>query len=155
LSKKILDEKGDWIVGYEQNILAKANKVMQFPLRPGVPADANLIAQLVEGVIIARSRRSFYFQATLFADPAWDILLVLTLSEARHHRLTVSKLCDRVEAPATTALRWITTLTDAGLLVRRNDPTDKRRKYIELSSDAYAKMVEYCSSFNAATLLAA
>lgn len=142
-------------MGYEQNMLAQPNKVMQFRLQPGIPADANLIAQLVEGLIAARNRRGSFFQASLFADPAWDILLVLTRSEARHHRLTVSQLCDRVEVPATTALRWITTLTDAGLVIRRDDTTDKRRKYIELSPDAYAKMVEYCSSFNAATLLAA
>jgi DNA-binding MarR family transcriptional regulator len=79
-------------------------------------------------------------------------LLVLALAETRYHRLTVSKLCARVDAPATTALRWIKLMTEAGLLVRSDDATDKRRKYIRLSADAYARMAEYCSSSNVAAL---
>lgn len=130
----------------EQNIEAQANTVMKFPWQPGVASDAGAIVRLVERLIAARSSRGSFFPGSLFADPAWEILLVLTQSEARHHRLTVSKVCDRIEAPATTALRWINTLTAAGLLVRRDDVTDKRRKYISLSARAYAKMVEYCSS---------
>lgn len=143
-------------MGYERNIAATStNKVMPFPLRPGVATDAGDIAKLVERLIAMRHGRGSFFPASLFADPAWEILLVLALAEARHHRLTVSKLCDRVEVPATTALRWINNLTETGLLIRRDDATDGRRKYIELSTDAYAKMVEYCSSLDVASQLAA
>ncbi len=38
--------------------------------------------------------------------------------------------------PATTALRWIRTLTDLGVFVRVADPTDGRRVFIELSETA-------------------
>lgn len=109
----------------------------------------------VAKLITERRRRHAYFAAGLFSDPAWDILLALALSESRHHRLTTTKLCKRLDVPMTTALRWISALTCEGLLVRRDDPNDKRRKFIELSSDAHAAMVAYCSTVETARSRAA
>jgi hypothetical protein len=141
------------IVGYELNIVA--DSVMQLPLARGSATHEDAIAPIIEHLIDVRCRRRSFFPPSLFADPAWEILLAVTLAEARHYRLTVSKLCDLVDVPATTALRWITTLTEAGLLLRYDDTTDKRRKFIEPSAAAYARMVEYCSSFKAEIRLAA
>lgn len=156
LHKNSLAVQRRFIVINQQNIAEdSANKVMQFPSMPGAPADPSDIARIVERLIDARRSRRSYFPASLFADPAWEILLILALAEARHHRLTVSNVCNNIEAPATTALRWIKTLTETGLIVRRDDANDMRRKYLELSDTAYAKMVEYCSSFNAPVQLAA
>lgn len=93
-----------------------------------------------------RRHRYVLFGQHLFADPAWDILLVLTIAGCRQRRMTVSKLCDEVDAPMTTALRWIANMTDEGLLVRLEDRTDKRRKFLELSPDAMRKMAQYCST---------
>ena len=45
--------------------------------------------------------------------------------------------------PATTALRWIKSMTDAGLFVRRADPHDGRRVFVELSPGASAAMRGY------------
>lgn len=143
------------VIHQQSNSAASTSKVMQFSVKPIAVADSAAIARLVDRVIDARRQRGSFFPASLFADPAWDILLVLTLAEARYHRMTVSNVCDSVDTPATTALRWINTLTRAGLLVRREDMTDKRRKYLELSASAYAQMVEYCSSLNGPIQLAA
>jgi DNA-binding MarR family transcriptional regulator len=41
------------------------------------------------------------------------------------------------------ALRWISTLTEGGLLVRVADPNDRRRIFIELSEDAADAVVAY------------
>ena len=49
------------------------------------------------------------------------------------HRVPVSSLCLAAAVPATTALRWIKTMTDRGLLTRRDDPHDGRRVFIEMS----------------------
>lgn len=102
------------------------------------------VEHIVKKLISERRERSSYLPSRLFADPAWDILLAVTLAEARHHRLSVSSLCGRVDVPATTALRWIKTLVDEGLLVRRDDVNDKRRAYVELSSAGYGTMVAHC-----------
>jgi DNA-binding MarR family transcriptional regulator len=45
----------------------------------------------------------------------------------------VSSLCEASAVPATTALRWIKTMTESGLLTRRADPLDGRRVFIEMS----------------------
>lgn len=96
-------------------------------------------------MIADRRRRYDHFDKRLFADPAWDILLAMTVAECRQQRVTISQLCGRIDAPMTTALRWITSMTDAGLLVRRDDLTDKRRKFIELSPQALSEMIRYCA----------
>ena len=50
--------------------------------------------------------------------------------------------------PTTTALRWIRSLTDAGLFERRLDPADARLTYIRLSSDASAAMLAWLRAFS-------
>ena len=97
----------------------------------------------VRQVIRARRLRGRFFDEELFADPAWDMLLDLLQSEIAQHRVPVSSLCIAAAVPATTALRWIKTMTDAGLFKRRADPHDGRRVFIELSAEASEGMRHY------------
>lgn len=94
---------------------------------PQVPAET------VRAVIRARRQRADYLPSDLFADPAWDMLLDLLQAELVQHRVPVSSLCLAAAVPATTALRWIKTMTDRGLLTRRADPHDGRRVFIEMA----------------------
>ena len=105
--------------------------------------DRAVVEARVSCIIRERRERSAFFPNRLFADPAWEILLALTLAQSRQHRLDITKLCQRVDVPPTTALRWINALVDEGLLVRLADVNDLRRKYVELSPEAWAKMGEY------------
>jgi hypothetical protein len=100
-------------------------------------------AGTVRAIIRARRLRDQYFGTELFADPAWDMLLDLFAARLEEQRVAVSSLCIAAAVPATTALRWIKTLTDLGLLVRAADPQDGRRVYVELSSKAAAGMEAY------------
>ena len=97
----------------------------------------------VREVIRARRIRARFFDDELFADPAWDMLLDLLAAEIAQHRVPVSSLCIAAAVPATTALRWIKTMTDNGLFTRRADPHDGRRVFIELAPDASAGMRRY------------
>ena len=97
----------------------------------------------IRQVIRARRLRARYFDEELFADPAWDMLLDLLQAEVAQHRVPVSSLCIAAAVPATTALRWIKTMTDAGLFRRRADPHDGRRVFIELSRQASEGMRRY------------
>lgn len=112
-------------------------------------SESQVVERVTKKLISERRKRYSYFSADLFADPAWDILLVVTLAEARQQRLTVSRICERVDAPTTTTLRWLNKLTDEGLLVRREDVLDRRRKYIELSPVASSLMTDYCATSEA------
>jgi DNA-binding MarR family transcriptional regulator len=99
--------------------------------------------ETVRSVIRARRIRSRYFDEELFADPAWDMLLDLLQAEIAQHRVPVSSLCIAAAVPATTALRWIKTMTDNGLFNRRADPHDGRRVFIELAPAASLAMRRY------------
>ncbi|MEA3017980.1 MAG: hypothetical protein QOI38_2702 [Sphingomonadales bacterium] len=100
-------------------------------------------AGLVRSIIRARRLRDSYLKGGLFADPAWDMLLDLMAARLERNRVAVSSLCIAAAVPPTTALRWIKTLTDRGLLVRCADPADGRRVYIELSDEAARALAAY------------
>ena len=102
-----------------------------------------LSVDIVRSVIRARRLRARYFHEELFADPAWDMLLDLLQAELAQHRVPVSSLCIAAAVPATTALRWIKSMTDSGLFVRRADPHDGRRVFVELSPDASIALRAY------------
>lgn len=93
----------------------------------------------VAAVMRARRVRATFFEQELFADPAWDMMLELFHAELTHRRVPVSNLCSAAAVPATTALRWLKMLVDKGIVIRRDDPLDGRRVYVELqpqTSDA-------------------
>jgi hypothetical protein len=92
--------------------------------------------RLVRRIIRQRQLRARFFDGDLFADPAWDMLLDLTAARAEHTRVSVTSLCIASGVPPTTALRWITQMTESGLLARVEDETDRRRAFITLSDKA-------------------
>ncbi len=99
--------------------------------------------RLVRRIIAQRQMRCRYFDSELFADPAWDMLLDLTAARAEHRRVSVTSLCIASGVPPTTALRWIGLLADAGLILRNEDASDKRRAFIELTEKGADAMARY------------
>ena len=97
----------------------------------------------VRAVIRARRLRARYFREELFADPAWDMLLDLLQAEIAQLRVPVSSLCIAAAVPATTALRWLKTMVSQGIFVRRADPHDGRRVFVELAPEASHAMRRY------------
>lgn len=106
--------------------------------RPPLP-DPRLVRQIIR----QRQARARFFDGELFADPAWDILLDLTAARAEHTRVSVTSLCIASGVPPTTALRWIAQMTEAGLLERVEDESDKRRAFIALTDKAADAMARY------------
>lgn len=111
--------------------------------RAVAPSPAALRPQAIRALIRVRRLRGNYFPSHLFADPAWDMLLDLTAARLEGERVAVSSLCIAANVPPTTALRWIRTMTEQGLFVRRHDPEDGRRIFIELAEPAAAAMTSY------------
>jgi DNA-binding MarR family transcriptional regulator len=104
---------------------------------------------MLRTLIRARRLRSRYFAEELFADPAWDMLLDLTQAEIAQVRVPVSSLCIAAAVPATTALRWIKTLTENGMLLRRADPHDGRRVFVEMAPATSTAMRRYFAEVSA------
>lgn len=113
-----------------------------FPAAPGT-SGPDIDAKALRDIIKRRRLRERYFDAELFADPAWDILLDLKAADLEGQSVSVSSLCIAASVPPTTALRWITAMTESGMLVRRQDPDDARRVFIELSDESSAKLDDY------------
>jgi DNA-binding MarR family transcriptional regulator len=110
-------------------------------VRPPVESWPSVAA--VRALLRARRLRDQYFDAELFADPAWDMLLDLMLARLERRMVAVSSLCIAAAVPPTTALRWIKKLSDVGLFIRHADPRDGRRIFIDLSDDAAEGVAGY------------
>lgn len=119
---------------------------LQKPVESGVP---EVSADVIRSVIRARRLRSRYFPDDLFADPAWDMLLDLLQAEVAQLRVPVSSLCIAAAVPATTALRWLKNMVQQGLFVRRADPHDARRVFVELAPQASIAMRRYFAEVGA------
>ncbi|MBC2664756.1 MarR family transcriptional regulator [Novosphingobium flavum] len=90
-----------------------------------------------------RSRSAVFGDDGLFGEPAWDLLLDLFIAAKEGKRVPVTSACIGAAVPTTTALRWLAVLEERGLVVREADPSDARRIFVRLSTDAYARMVSY------------
>ena len=99
--------------------------------------------RVVRAMIAQRQARAKFFDAELFADPAWDMLLDLTAAHAENQRVSVTSLCIAAGVPATTALRWIKQLVETGVFERIADRSDKRRAFIALSDKSKDAMAHY------------
>lgn len=112
---------------------------------PGTAANERLQARAL--TIVARRRRrqkSFGAFADLFADPAWDALLLLFANHGRE-ATKIGRVCEASGLPKSTALRLVGTLEERGLIERRNDPQDYRAKLLSLTSagaDLIARAIE-------------
>ena len=123
--------EGEGDAGQDESRLVRAT-------RPALPDP-----RMVRRIIRQRQLRARFFDGDLFADPAWDILLDLTAARVEHTRVSVTSLCIASGVPPTTALRWISQMSDAGLLERVEDETDRRRAFITLTEKAVDGMARY------------
>jgi DNA-binding MarR family transcriptional regulator len=116
-------------------------------LPPGAgPAHAAVDPATIVTMLRARRLRDRFFGANLFADPAWDMLLDLAAARLENRQVAVSSLCIAAAVPPTTALRWIRTMSEAGLFERRADPEDGRRVFIAISDRAANAMSAYLAA---------
>lgn len=110
----------------------------------GVPTEPVQVAAAdVRKAIRARRLRSRPFPDVLFEDPAWDMLLDLYAAHLERAQVSVSSLCIASAVPPSTALRWISKMTEDGLFVREPDPFDRRRAFMALSEAALDRMNRY------------
>ncbi|MBB6427966.1 winged helix DNA-binding protein [Sphingopyxis sp. JAI128] len=135
----------DDLAGHAGQVRAPARDFAAMP-RSFFPEERTLDRQRAKAVrrmLRQRRMREQYFPADLFADPAWDMLLDLYAARLERQPVSVSSLCIAAAVPATTALRWIKTMTDAGLFLREADPHDGRRIFIALAEGAYDALARY------------
>lgn len=90
-----------------------------------------------------RRRRAEVFNADLFSEPAWDMLLDLYIAGAEDRQVSTTSACIGANVPVATGLRWIQLLENEGLITRKADPRDARRTWISLTANARRSMRRY------------
>ncbi len=100
-------------------------------------------AELAKEIHDSRRARDRFFPSDVFADPAWDILLILYWAHHIQQRLTVTNVCVSAGVPPTTALRWIESLRGLGLIRKSRHPTDGRVMWLDLTPEATEKLNQY------------
>ena len=121
---------------------------------PGTPLTGSRgTAALAKGIVRARTQRTKFLPRSLFAEPAWDILLELYLAELAQQRMSVSQVCAAAKVPTTTALRWLNTLEANHLVARSADPLDARRYFVALTPAGEQAMNEFFQSIKDALLV--
>lgn len=112
----------------------------------GVPSDSEasqIDEAVVRWVINARNVRARFLPSDLFADPVWDMLLELFRAELAQQRISVSSLCIAANVPSTTALRYINTMVQRGMINREPDRCDGRRVYVSLAPQISKALCSY------------
>lgn len=96
--------------------------------------------------IIHRKRRAQHFPKGIFGEPAWDMLLVLYVSD-NFGPETIRDLREQAGLTHSTALRWLDYLESQQLIVKKSHLTDKRSAYYELTGRAREKLDQYFSGY--------
>jgi len=107
---------------------------------PAKAGDELVLAQLSKEIVRSRRRRDRMFDADLFGEPAWDILLELYAAQCLQEKLSVSSVCFVSAVPPTTALRWLVKLEQEGWVRREGDALDARRYWVFLTEKGSVAM---------------
>lgn len=112
-------------------------------LRPS--RSASPISPELKVKILAAQRRLRLqiFPASLFSDPAWDILIELYVRQLEARRVNISRLTAALMVPATTVLRWLDRLEAEALITREKDIHDARSVWVDLSQYGRSLMDRY------------
>ena len=111
------------------------------PSPPGF-ADEKL-ATIATSIFRARRRRSKRFDASLFSEPAWDMLLELFVASIREKPISASALCRAADVCEATGHRWIELLEAHGLVRPRSVSEDGDLRLVEISDSGFESMRQY------------
>ena len=99
-----------------------------------------LMLQHIKAVVKSRRVRDKFMPSEIFADPAWDIILDLSIARLNNLKTSVSSLCIAACVPTTTAFRRINLLLKEGYIEKVCDPDDARRTFIFISDAMFDRV---------------
>jgi hypothetical protein len=117
-------------------------------LDEGSSLDVASTVGVLRRIIRERRVRERYFNEVRFGEPAWDIILDLTLAWFENKTVAVSSLCIASGVPMSTAMRWINDMIEAGTIDRWIDPADGRRTLVRITPSTRDAMLRYLAALN-------
>ena len=118
------------------------------PSASSLPLAGEHLTARARALLRARRLRARHFNQALFGEPAWDILLLLYLTEYSEGRQSIGRLAEMVETPLTTVLRWVAYLERERLVSRSEHPTDRRVVFIMLTDKAREAMEAFLNELS-------
>jgi len=139
------------LVAFASELRSLASAIEQGD-KVGVPGNADggqhSLAAVARAMLSARQKIGQYFEPSLFADPARDILLDLFAAGEEGRRISVTSCCVAAGVPSTTALRWIDLLKQKGMVIATPDERDGRRILLNLSEPSRHAMARYLQAIS-------
>lgn len=115
------------------------------------PEQRRVLCERARQIRYSRDLREKLFDRNIFGEPAWDILLALyTINDER--RLSIRELCELADVALTTALRWLDSLEEQGMVDRVPNRFDQRMVCIALADKGRAAMDSYLSQMRGSVL---
>lgn len=96
-----------------------------------------------------RRLRTKFLPATLFHEPAWEILLVLHGHDNDAEPMSLKEVSAEVGAPFTTTQRWVDHMVKSNLISRAECGSDRRRIQLSLTPECRKRLDDYFTSARA------
>lgn len=93
-----------------------------------------------------RQLRSEYFNRAMFSEAAWDILLLLYVTDSAGALQTQATLSKGLATPPTTIQRWVDYLEKERLVRRHPHPTDRRTAFVGLTDKGRNALENYLAA---------
>jgi DNA-binding MarR family transcriptional regulator len=94
----------------------------------------------IVSILILRRARDEMLGTSLFAEPAWDVLLELYAASLGGRRMSLRDVALAIKVPESTAARWIAALADHGLICSQGAPDEGGAAWIDLTERGTTKM---------------
>jgi CheY-like chemotaxis protein len=122
-----------------------ASNVAPFPGTGGANGGAAKAADpaFIRRLLRNEAKRRQLGNGALFGDPAWDMLLDLTIARLEGRHVSVSSACIASGAPTTTALRLVNRLVSESILCRIPDEKDGRRDFLVIDPAIEEPLINY------------
>jgi DNA-binding MarR family transcriptional regulator len=101
------------------------------------------LVEIAERILAQRKGRTRFLPPSLFHEPAWEVLLSLYVAQCRGRTVNIKHLTQAVDAPVTTAQRWVDALAHMRLVHRAVDDFDRRRVELSLTQGAMQAVEGY------------
>lgn len=99
------------------------------------------LVKTAQSILARRRRRHDHFEAAIFGEPAWEMLLHLYIRDVSGASTTTSQLRQFAGVPA--AERWLRHLEREGLVVARPHPCEPGTDFVELTNSTREALDDY------------
>ncbi|MCK0098248.1 hypothetical protein MWU38_02525 [Qipengyuania sp. S6317L1] len=106
--------------------------------------DQNAIIRTARRLFEERQSRSDHFPLhDLFGEPAWDILLLLFIAQAKGKGAKIENLSITSKIPARQALRWLEKLESRQMVFAYRDEDNPDEVFVRLTFEGRSSMTRY------------